>query len=182
MQNKSKYTDVWQDVKDAAMTTVGKETGKYPTDKWKKGMLLAEHSPIRKILFGYTFGNIKYWIVGHFVRHKVGIEHWVTSQRDDRTGIDRNTSTQDAPVRYEFSANAQALINISRKRLCGKAHAETRAAWKQVREAVAEHDPVIASVMVPECVYRGFCPEMQSCGYAETEAYQKAVEKYRTRE
>lgn len=176
------YRDEWPAVKEAARVTVGMEgPGGYPTDKWKKGMLLAEHSPIRLIRFRYAFPAIKSWIAGHFVRHKVGVEHWVRTQRDDRTGNDRSKMPQDAPVSYKFEADAQALINMSRKRLCRKAHPETTEAWKQVKSAVERHDPVLASVMVPECVYRGFCPEMQSCGYAETEAYRKAVAKYRER-
>jgi hypothetical protein len=32
---------------------------------------------------------------------------------------------------------------------------------------------------VPECVYRGFCPEFKSCGYFGSEAYKKAVSAYR---
>jgi hypothetical protein len=30
-----KHDDNWQDVKDSAMNTVGKTTGKYPTSEWK---------------------------------------------------------------------------------------------------------------------------------------------------
>jgi len=32
---------------------------------------------------------------------------------------------------------------------------------------------------VPECVYRGFCPEFKSCGYVDTPAYAEAVKRYR---
>ena len=115
----------------------------------------------------------------HFVRHKFGIEHWVTTQRTDRTGINRDESPQSTPVEHECEADAQALINISRKRLCSQASLETRIAWKQVVDEVEKYDPVLASVLVPECVYRGFCPELNSCGYAETEGYKKELEEYR---
>ena len=33
--------------------------------------------------------------------------------------------------------------------------------------------------MVKECIYRGFCPEMFSCGYHKTEAFQKELAEYR---
>lgn len=33
--------------------------------------------------------------------------------------------------------------------------------------------------MVRECIYRGFCPEMFSCGYHKTEEYQKELKEYR---
>lgn len=177
-----RYEDKWVAVKESARTTVKREgKGMYPTDKWKKRILLAEHSPIRRIRFSWKWKNLKYWISVHFVRHKFGIEHWVTSQRDDRTGDDRDSKRQDALVCHECEANAQALINISRKRLCNKAHPETRKAWKEVKDAVEECDPILASVMVRECIYRGFCPEMYPCGYTSTREYIEELSKYRER-
>lgn len=174
------YTDRWQDVKDAARTTIGKETaGKIPDEAWRKAILLAEHSPIRLIRFGWRWKDLKSWVSVHFTRHHVGIDHYVSTQRSDRTGTDRDKKPQDSPVLHRCEANAQALINISRKRLCAQASPETYAAWYEVREQIAQIDPVLASVMVPECVYRGFCPEMRPCGYADTPAYSKAVEEYR---
>ena len=176
------YADVWPKVKRSARTTISREgEGLYPADSWKKTMLLAEHSPIRRIRFGWKWIDLKSWISVHFVRHKHGIEHWVTTQRTDRTGVDRDASRQDAKVSHECEANAQALIFISRRRLCSQASKETREAWKEVREVVRKEDPILASVMVPECIYRGFCPEFKSCGYVNTEAYQKALENYRKR-
>lgn len=47
---------------------------------------------------------------------------------------------------------------------------------------VRKYEPELASVMVPECIYRGFCPEMKPCGWADTEAYRKALAEYRNRE
>lgn len=32
--------------------------------------------------------------------------------------------------------------------------------------------------MVPECVYRGFCPERGCCGYVNTKNRQKVREEY----
>ena len=87
--------------------------------------------------------------------------------------------TQDAPVTHECEANAQALINISRKRLCMQAAPETRRAWTEVKNEIAKDDPVLASVMVAECIYRGFCPEMKSCGYCNTPEYREELTRYR---
>lgn len=177
-----KWKDVWPDVKQAARTTISKDgTGAYPTDSWKKTILLAEHSPIRKIRFSWRWKDLKSWVSVHFVRHKFGIEHWVSTQRSDRTGNDRDASRQDTPVNHECEANAQALIFISRRRLCSQASPETRAAWQEVKENVAKCDPILASVMVPECIYRGFCPEFRSCGYVDTPQYREALEKYRSK-
>lgn len=37
-------------------------------------------------------------------------------------------------------------------------------------------DPVLVSKCVPTCVYRGFCPELKCCGYANTHQFHEAVE------
>ena len=178
----SDWADVWPKVKRAARTTISKDgEGKYPSDSWKKTILLAEHSPIRKIKFSWKWKNLKSWVSVHFVRHKFGIEHWVTTQRSDRTGVDRDNSPQSALVSHECEANAQALIFMSRRRLCTQASEDTRAAWKEVKAEVNKVDPVLASVMVRECVYRGFCPEFYCCGYVNTEGYRKELEAYRNK-
>lgn len=179
------YDDVWDKVKRSARTTISQEgAGKYPTDSWKKNMLLAEHSPIRKIKVSWKWTNIMSWVSVHIIRHWLGIIHWVTTQRTDRTdrtGVDRNNSPQSTLVEHECEANAQALINISRRRLCTQASPETRAAWQEVKDEVAKVDPILASVMVRECIYRGFCPEMKCCGYTYTEQYRVELSEYRNK-
>lgn len=179
----SEYIDVWPKVKRSARTTISKDgDGAYPTDSWKKTILLAEHSPIRRIRFSWRWEKLKSWVSVHFVRHKFGIEHWVSTQRSDRTGVNRDKSPQDTPVLHQCEANAQALIFISRRRLCNQASPETRAAWMEVKEKVEAVDPILASVMVPECIYRGFCPEFTSCGYVNSEEYSKRLKEYREKE
>lgn len=173
------HCDTWTAVKVAAMTTIGKNAATDPGEKWKKSILLAEHSPIRRLRFFWRWEQLPYWVSVHFTRHKIGIEHWVSTQRSDRTGENRDGKPQDAPVIHACEADAQALITISRKRLCSCASPETREAWQLVKRAVAQTEPELASCMVPECIYRGFCPEMRSCGYSRTEAFRKELEKYR---
>ena len=172
------HEDNWQEIKNATMNTIGKEKGAYPDSAWKRKLIMAEHSPIRKLKFSWRWINLPYWVSVHFVRHKVGIEHFVKTQRTDRTGTDRSELPQGAPVSHECEADGQALINISRKRLCACASPETTAAWKLVKDAVAQVEPELASCMVRECVYRGFCPEMFSCGFAETEAFAQERKAY----
>lgn len=162
----------WREVADAARVTVGLPPGEgRPSSKWIKQMLLAEHSPIRKIIVSWRWYELPYWVSVHFTRHKIGIEHWVKAQRSDRTNVDRNNLPQNAPIIHECTANAQALINISRKRLCSRAAKETRQAWKMFLDKLKEYEPELVSVCVPECVYRGFCPELKSCGFIMTEDY-----------
>ena len=169
----------WRDVADAARTTIRMPEGtKEPSSAWKRRILLAEHSPIRQMVFKWKWSNLKYWVSVHFVRHKFGIEHFVSTQRTDRTGVNRESLPQNSLVEHECFANAQAMIFISRKRLCRQASPETNAAWRLVLDEVKKTEPDLYSVCVPECVYRGFCPEFKSCGYAATEAFAKAREAY----
>lgn len=186
----SRLTQVttWKRVLNAARRTIGKEPlDKEPKNSWKSKMLLAEHSPIRLLEFEWTWNDIKQWTTAHLVRHHEGCEKFVHSQRGDRRKLleDYNVDSRDSLPQgalndMDMTANAQALINISRKRLCSCASKETREAWKQVKEAIAKEDPIMASKMVPECIYRGFCPEfLSSCGYSKTQKYQEDLKKYR---
>lgn len=161
------------------MNTIGKTTGKYPDKNWKRRLIISEHSPIRRIKFYWRWKDLKSWVSVHFVRHHIGIDHWVSTQRTDRTGINRDEKPQGAFVNHGCEANAQAIINISRKRLCNCASIETRKAWIAVKEEIKKVEPELASCMVKECIYRGFCPEMFSCGYYKTEEYKKELAKYR---
>jgi thymidylate synthase ThyX len=108
-----------------------------------------------------------------------GVEKWVRTQRTDRTGVDRDELPQGAEVEMEIEANAQALINMARKRLCNQASPETREVMQAMKEEVSKRDKFLAEVMVKECVYRGYCPEMNPCGYAETEKFEEDLEEYR---
>lgn len=175
--SKIKFSDNWQEVKDSCMTTINKENGKYPNSAWKKKILLCEHSPIRRIKVYWKWMDLKYWTSVHFTRHKIGIEHWVSTQRTEKN--ERDAARQDAFVTHSCEANAQALINISRKRLCNKAAKETRVAWEAIKTEIAKKEPELAECMVRECVYRGFCPEIHTCGYCDTDEYKIELEKYR---
>lgn len=174
----------WSRALNAARRTIGKKPVDHePSQKWEAQMLLAEHSPIRLVEFDFTWEDIRQWVTVHLVRHHIGCEKFVHSQRADRRKLDcdRDELPQGALNDMDMTCNAQALINISKKRLCNCASKETREAWKQVQDAVREIDPVMADKMVPECIYRGFCPEfMGSCGYWKTEKFQKDLEKYRS--
>jgi hypothetical protein len=177
---KVKTKGTWRQVANSARTTVGKAAGTGEVSlAWRHKILLAEHSPIRQLIFKWTWKKIPYWVSVHFVRHWLGILHWVRSSRTDRTGIDRTKLPQDNPVTHECEANAQALINISRKRLCNQASLETRLAWTEVVESIATVDPVMAEMMVPECIYRGgHCPEITCCGWIKTPEAQQRLKDY----
>lgn len=170
----------WREVADSARTTVHKEAGEgEPSSRWKRRMLLSEHSPIRQLFVRARWSDLKYWVSVHLVRHKIGIEHWVRTQRSDRTGVDRDDLPQGSLVEHEILADAQAVITISRRRLCMQASPETREAWKGFLESFRESQPELYAACVPDCVYRGWCYEYQSCGYHKTEIYRRQLEAYR---
>ena len=144
-------------------------------------MLLAEHSPIRTKEYDIDIMGCRTWVFGHLVRHFMGWIPFIHSQREDRRKevVKRDDLPQGSLNDGSFAANAQALINISRKRLCRKASPETKEAWIEVREKIREIDPVMADKMVPDCVYRGHCYELESCGYCGRAAWKTELEIYR---
>lgn len=154
----------WQEVVDDCRSTVGKPPlGKAPSEQFKRSILIAEHSPIRNISIKWQWFGIPSWIATHWSRHKW--ECYIKSQRTDRTGINRDKLPQDAPVNFTGEANCQHLIDTMRKRLCKQASHETREYAKSLKETIASIQPELADVLVPNCVYRGGCPEMQPCGW-----------------
>ena len=128
-----------------------------------KAFYMSEHSPIRTQLFLIEMKDIPTFVSVHFVRHNVGIIHFVKSNRADRGGD--NEADRMSPVNHMMIANAQALINISRKRLCSKASPETQEIMVTIANKVYEVDAALAMCMLPECQYRGGCTEINSCGY-----------------
>ena len=173
-----KYVDKWQDIKDVTMTTIGKNTGSYPTSEWKRKLLLSEHSPIREGNIKVKIYDIPYWVSTHLVRHHIGVEKYVSTQRTDRTGIERDDLPQGNLVDLEMSMSFQAVINISKKRCCMCASKETREVWRAVLDAIEEYEPELVSVCVPDCLYRGFCAEMFSCGYSKSDDFNNKLEQY----
>jgi hypothetical protein len=123
-----------------------------------------EHSPLRTQLYWVEFKNIPTFVSVHFVRHKIGVEHFVKSMRDDlyidsSVPVDRNT-----PVNHCMLINAQALIQMCRKRLCYKSHVSTVAVFRRLVRRLVEAEPELKPYLVPECVYRNtYCPEPREC-------------------
>lgn len=195
----------WRRVVNAARRTWGKAPIDHePSDKFKRQILLAEHSPIRLLEYDFTIEDIRQFVTVHLVRHHEGCEKFVHTQRQDinpeiekitenvikvlkEAGLarddwkERDYMFQGSENDMDMTCNAQAFINISRKRLCkGCASPETRQAWEIVIDMLKEVDPILAEKCVPECCYRGFCPETKRCcGYVNTEAYKKRLEEYR---
>lgn len=149
--------------KTCTLNTVGKLSTKAPTDQWIESLIKAEHSPIRELWFGIKM-TIPYWVSVHFVRHHIGVNHYVQTQRSDRTGVNRDKKTQGEIVSHIMSVNAQELMFMAHKRLCKQASKETRQVMQEIVKQVVAVAPYMKDVLVPLCVYRnGKCDEMFSC-------------------
>ena len=150
----------WLGIKNLCRKTVNMiDTEKEPISKWKRDLLIAEHSPLRHSLITIQIDDIPYAISTHLVRHHVGVTPYVSTSRSDRTGVDRNTRSQMDTVSMRLDLNIQSLINISRKRLCNQADPTTQKIWLEVIKAVAEYDQDIAWACVPEGIRTCGCPE-----------------------
>lgn len=171
----------WKRALNAARRTIGKEPiDKEPSSNWKAKVLLAEHSPIKLVEYLISFKNLRQWVGVHLLRHDFTLP-FIHSQREDRRELNcsRDELPQGTPNDQDFVVNAQTLINISRKRLCACASKETREAWQMVKDEIAKQDKVMADKMVPNCVYSGFCRELNCCGYVNTKKYKEELENYR---
>lgn len=160
----------WERCKMLALNTVGKKyAGTEITDKWKHDILKAEHSPIRTLMFTIRL-TIPYFVSTHFVRHKIGVEHYVQSQRNDRqTNYDRELAPQNAMVSHIIEVNAEQLMFMARRRLCGQADATTRFVMTHICLEVIKTNPEFKEFLKPMCHYRHMCPEFKSCGYWENQ-------------
>ena len=122
-----------------------------------------EHSPMRTQIFWIEMLGIPSFVSTHLVRHKIGVESFVQTMRDDR-GAD-HVADRNTPVNHAMLINAQEVINIARKRLCMSAHPKTRGVVEAIKCGIVRVDLYLAWAMVPECEYRGgVCHELKSCG------------------
>lgn len=154
----------WQEVVDDCRATVGKESlGHDPSTKFKRAILIAEHSPIRDLIVKWRWPKMPHWVTVHWVRHKW--ECFVRTQRSDRTGNPREKLPQDEPQTFTGEANAQHLIDTMRKRLCRQASPETRAYAEDLKLTIYTKEPELSDALVPNCIYRCGCPEMSRCGF-----------------
>lgn len=156
----------WQWCKQCTLNTVGKNSTTLPTSEWKEKLVKSEHSPLRELWFGIKM-EIPYWVSVHFVRHHIGVNHYVQSQRNDRQEkYDRTQAPQGEIVSHIMSINAQELVFMSHKRLCNQASKETRMVMQEIVNQVLKLNPEFKDVLVPLCKYRnGLCTEFNTCGY-----------------
>ena len=129
---------------------------KAPDSYWLKRL----HSPVRGIQFLIEMKGIFTKTSVHFVRHKIGVEHFVKTNREDRGGMGDEHINRLTPVNHAMLINAEALISMAHKRLCYMAEESTVAVMTRIRKKVPEE---LQAELVPICVRYGYCPEHKEC-------------------
>lgn len=138
---------------------------------WHK-MLLSEHSSHRAVKYRIYVEDIPFYTHVHLVRHHVGVEPHVYSQRDDdgcQMQTDRDLQPQGTLINMFMDANVQAIINMARKRLCYKAHRTAQEFMHKLKMALLyegdEYDCVLSKLLMTPCSwFPGICPEPEPCG------------------
>jgi hypothetical protein len=158
----------------AMRVTRGKDmyTKKLPSlDAWYT-MLISEHSSHRAVKYRIYVEDIPFYTHVHLVRHHVGFEPHVYSQRDDN-GIQETTPRDDYPqgtlISMFFDANVQAILNISRKRLCHKAHRTAQQFVQKLKYSLIytgdDYDKMLGKLLLQPCSwFPGICQEPEPCG------------------
>ena len=156
----------WSFCKTCTLNTVGKNSTKLPKEEWMVKLMESEHSPLRELPYAFKL-IIPYYVSVHLVRHHVGVNHYVQSQRNDRQDqYDRTKAPQDAMVSHIITMNAQSFVHLAHARLCYQADVTTRKVVEEMVRLAIENNSEMKSVLVPRCQYRnGKCTEFNCCGY-----------------
>lgn len=165
----------WAAVLDDSRATVSKKAlNKEPSKNFKRAILMAMHSTIRNLVIRWKWINMPSFCATHYSRHK--FEKYISTQRTDRTGIDRNKLPQDAPVTFTGVANAQHAIDMMSKRLCFLSDPTTIKYAQSLKRELHPIEPELSETFVPACIMYGGCREEglgTSCGF-----YKKFLEKH----
>lgn len=170
----------WKEVMNAARFTWRKEPlDKEPSDEFKLKIIRAEHSPLRALMYTIDFYDIPYYVTVHLCRH-VHAQPYVSTSRPDIDGNmkPREEQKKADPVNMRLLVNAQEIIHISRVRLCNRAEKETHLWWHEAVIELMKIDPLLVRACVPNCTYRGFCPEIKSCGLDQGKIFEVKHEIY----
>jgi len=181
MYSEAEHVDVelltdWQLIADQAAFTQGMKSFRI-TEDFLRDAIISRHSIIRAAFFRVTVYGLPYYAHVHFVRHSVGHNHFVRSQRPDSMNpveYDRREAPQKAPVDWSDILNMESLFTMMGLRLCKQADSVTRAIAQDIKWAFVSHrDPfmnLVGHYCLPQCEWRGGrCPEtFKSCGMYPT--------------
>jgi len=155
----------WKTVLRVARITQNKpDTGKEPSDDWKKKLILSRHSPLRMIEF-LIEGDAPGFVLNHIARHSYqSPQPFIGTAREDITGVERPLDT--AIRTFALYLNADALIEMCEQRVCFKAHQKTRDLIYDIILEVKNIEPLLAEVLqFMPCEKTGICREFEPCFY-----------------
>ena len=77
-----KFDVDWLEIKNLCRKTISMKDSKLePSSEWKRDLLLAEHSPLRHSLITIDIEDVPFYVMGHLVRHSVGVTPYVSTSR-----------------------------------------------------------------------------------------------------
>ncbi len=168
-------------VRAGMFTTMGKlltkeDLNKTLTDKTFKGLLVGRHSPAEEFEL-WINAVVPERVHTHVVRHKE-IGKYVTTSRPD---ISYNVPVTDGMRMLALRINAKRLIEISWVRRCNASWNETQELFDGIEKQVVKLDPAFEGLLVPSCVWMGWCPEVNNkCQYFKTKKYENERKKLLT--
>ena len=85
-------------------------------------------------------------------------------KRQDQRRKAKSEKPQGALVNMIVDVNADSLMQIMNKRLCGCATKEMQELMLMIREEVIKTNPEFKQFLIPMCEYLHTCNEFNSCG------------------
>ena len=153
--------------KRCVWVTMGKTDapGKPPSSNLLKRVLHARHSPVRVLNFAFLIEDIPSNTATHLCRHVHAVPFASSLRNDRQEKIDGDAARRDTPVDMIFYCNAEELMSVANKRLCGRAAKKTQEVVRMMCDAAIKELPEIEHDLVPMCVHNGgVCHEIESCG------------------
>ena len=173
-----RFLNAPRDIQEAAWVTARKAEGREFTPALFYRYLVAEHSPIRRLVLAWRFRAFSKRASSHLVRHVMS-QPYIGGTRPDWFPDLKDPEAVD----HLQDSNCQALLAIGRERLCFNAWKGTREAIVALKAALMAADASrvgpggdaapgfyrsLGQAMVPKCVYRCGCPEDalgRGCGW-----------------
>ena len=163
-----------EDIKRKMFATMNQDKeGSYERlkqDVTLESLLLGTHSPINIVIFEVS-GWVPDRVHSHLRTHS-GIQrtYWCgTSRLDIPYGGEFKDGDGELWRYINFDLSIDALIHISKRRLCTTAHHLVRNEWNNVVNQCIDLMPVLRPFCVRPCVWFGMCTEpRKDCGYIES--------------
>ena len=144
-----------------------KETYQEAKDYYIKEFI-KEHSSIEWVDFRIVDVDSRGDIASHFVRHCKGHPRFIVqSSRPDWNNGEPRKPLDKTDVMFTSKWTAYSFIQMARQRLCSRASKVDRDILKEVLTLMRDSgDPYFSALSfccVPNCIYRGGCPEEKEC-------------------